>query len=71
MLLHKKLPEGPRGVIRAALDDQPVPSGAVESVRYLDTLCDAYNRAPLVLLDGTALRLNVVDREWVRSVIDR
>lgn len=71
MLFHKKLPDGPRGVIRAALDDQPAPNGAAESVWYLDELCDAFYRAPLVLLDGTTVRLNVDDREWVRSVINR
>jgi hypothetical protein len=71
MLLCKKLPDGPRGIIRAAVEEQPAPAEAVESVRYLDKLCDAYYRAPLVVLDGTDLRLNVEDREWVRTVIDR
>jgi hypothetical protein len=71
MLLCKKLPDGPRDVIRAAVEDQPAPTVADESVRYLDNLCDAFYRAPLVVLDGATLRLNVEDREWVRTVIDR
>jgi hypothetical protein len=71
LLLYKKLTDGPRGVVRAALDDQPAPTAAAEAVRYLDKLCDAFYRAPLVVLDGPTLRLNVDDREWVRTVIDR
>jgi hypothetical protein len=71
LLLYNKLPDGPRSVIRAALDDQPAPTAAVESVRYLDKLCDAFYRAPLVGLDGPTLHLDVDDREWVRTVIDR
>jgi hypothetical protein len=71
LLLCKKLPDGPRGIIRAAVDDQPAPADADESVRYLDRLCDAFYRAPLVVLEGRNLRLDVDDREWVRTVIYR
>ncbi|MFN8149406.1 MAG: hypothetical protein U0R76_18290 [Candidatus Nanopelagicales bacterium] len=71
MLLLKKLPDGPRGVLRAAVDGKPAPADAVGSVRTLDTMCDAFYRAPLVVLDGAALRLDVDDRAWVRAVLDR
>lgn len=69
LLLVKKLPDGPRALLRAAVDEQPAPVDAVESLRYLDTICDAFYRAPLVVLDGAAPRLDVDDFAWVRAVV--
>jgi hypothetical protein len=71
MLLHKKLPVGPRRLLRAAADGQPPPPDAADAARFLDELCDAFRRAPIVVIEGGDLRLDVVDPAWVRTVLDR
>lgn len=71
MLLHKKLPEGPRRLLASAAEGGPVPADAVDATAQLDRLCDAFRRAPLIILDSGSPRLDVADPAWVLRVLRR
>lgn len=72
MLMMKKVPRGVRELVHAAESRIAAPDGWTDDLAYLDRLCDAYGRAPLVTVDEAGeATLNVHDAGWVSAVLDR
>ncbi len=64
-LLAKKLTAGEWRVLQAAALGGAEPVGGRSDLEHLHRHCDAFGFAPLVVLDGPTLRLNVAEPAWV------
>jgi hypothetical protein len=68
-LLARKLTAGEWRVLQAAALGAAEPDGGRPDLEHLHRQCDAFGFAPLVVRDGTTLRMNVADPSWVVRVL--
>ena len=63
--LARKLTAGEWRVLQAAALGAAEPEGGRPDLEHLHRQCDALGFAPLVVRDGSTVRLNVADPTWV------
>jgi len=68
-LLVKRLPDDVRAVLRAGLARAEIDADSAGALARLDRLCEAFRRAPLVVVEEGRARLDVDDPTWVRAVL--
>lgn len=69
-LLAKVLTAAEWSALRAASRGEAGSEGVDSAVEHLSLHCEALGFAPLVVRDGTNLRLNVEDPSWVIGALD-